>query len=118
MASRSLAEKSQALARANWAAGVQAALTIAARTQALMQPGGEPVEKAREAHRMVAEKVEATVEGAIAAQAAWGAFMIRAAFGGVRSAMDVSMGLAGVAEAAVKPARRKVRANARRLTGF
>ena len=118
MASRSLSGTSLAIARANWAAGVHSALTIAARTQALMQPGGEPVEKAREAHRMVAEKVEAAVEGAFAAQAAWAAFMIKAACGGVRSAKDVSIGLAGVAEAAVKPARRKVRANARRLTGF
>ena len=65
---------------------------------------------------MVSEKVEAAVQGAFAAQAAWGAFMIKAAFGGVRSANDVSVGLAGIAEAAARPARNKVRANARRLT--
>ncbi len=66
---------------------------------------------------MVQEKVDAAVEGAIAAQAAWGAFLVKAAFGGVRTANDLSIGIAGVVEAAAKPARRKVRANARRLTG-
>jgi hypothetical protein len=30
----------------------------------------------------------------------------------------LSLGLAGVAEAAMRPARRKVRANAKRLTGL
>ena len=115
MGSRSLAGKSQAIAKANMLAGVHAAVTIAARTQGMFL-GGEPIEKAREAQRMVAEKVDAAVEGAVAAQAAWGAFMIKAAFGGVRTAMDVSIGLADIAEAAAKPARRKVRANAQRLT--
>jgi len=99
-------------------AGAHAAMTIAARTQSMFMPGGEPIEKAREAQRMVAEKVDAAVEGAVAAQAAWGAFLIKAAFGGVRSALAVSIGLADIAEAAAKPARRKVRANARRLNRF
>ena len=66
---------------------------------------------------MVQEKVDAMVEGAFAAQAAWGAFLIKAAFGGVRTPQDVSVGLAGIAQAAAAPARRKVRANARRLAG-
>ena len=111
-----LAGKSQAIAKANMMAGVHAAVTIAARTQNLFLPGGGPIEKAREAQLMVAEKVDAAFEGAVAAQAAWGAFLIKAAFGGVRTAMDVSIGLADIAEAAAKPTRRKVRANARRLT--
>ena len=105
------------MAKANVQSGVDAALTIAARTQGLMWPGGRPTEKAREARLMVQEKLDAAVEGAFAAQAAWGAFMLKAAFGGVRTPNDLSMGLAGIAEAAAKPARRKVRANARRLTG-
>jgi hypothetical protein len=92
-------------------------LTIAARAQDMMSPHGGPTEKAREAHLMVQEKLDAAVEGAFAAQAAWGAFVLKAAFGGVRTPNDLSMGLAGIAEAAAKPARRKVRANARRLTG-
>ena len=97
--------------------GVDAAITIAARTQNLFSPGGEPIEKAREAHLMVAEKMDAAFEGAVAAQAAWGQFLIKAAFGGVRTPHDVSIAMAHIAEAAAKPARRKVRANARRLTG-
>ena len=116
MASKSLAGTSAAIARANILAGVHAAVTIAARTQSMFSPGGEPLEKAREAQLMVAEKVDAAVEGVVAAQAAWGAFLIKAAFGGVRTAMDVSIGFADIAEAAAKPARKKVRANARRLT--
>jgi hypothetical protein len=117
MVSRRLANKSLVVAKANAQAGVDAALTIAARTQSLMTPGGKPNEKAREARLMVQEKVDAMVEGAFAAQAAWGAFLLKAAFGGVRSPQDVSVGLAGIARAAAGPARRKVRANARRLTG-
>ena len=106
-----------AMAKANMQSGVDAALTIAARTQSMFS-GGEPIEKAREAQLMMAEKVDAAVEGAMAAQAEWGAFMIRAAFGGVRTPNEFSLGMAGIAEAAGRPARKKVRANARRLTGF
>jgi hypothetical protein len=36
----------------------------------------------------------------------------------VLNASDFSLGLADVAEAAIRPARRKVRANAKRLTGM
>ena len=117
MVSKRLAKRSLAMAAANVQAGVDAALTIAARTQGLMSPLGRPAEKSREARLMVQEKLDAAVEGTLAAQAAWGAFLLKAAFGGVRSANDVSIGLSGVAEAAAKPARRKVRANARRLAG-
>jgi len=117
MVSKRVARRSLVIAKANAQAGMDAALTIAARTQNMMSPGGGPTEKAREARLMVQEKVDAVIEGAVAAQAAWGAFMLKAAFGGVRSPNDVSMGLAGIAQAAAAPARRKVRANARRLTG-
>jgi hypothetical protein len=115
MVSKRLARRSLAMATANMQAGVDAALTIAARTQGLMSPLGGPTEKAREARLMVQEKLDAAVEGTLAAQAAWGVFLLKAALGGVRSASDLSIGLAGVAEAAAKPVRRKVRANARRL---
>jgi hypothetical protein len=117
MVSRRLATRSLVIAKANAQAGVDAALTIAARTQGMLAPLGGPSEKAREARLMVQEKVDAAIEGAFAAQAAWGAFFIKAAFGGVRTAHDVSSGLTAIAEAAAGPARRKVRANARRLTG-
>jgi len=93
-------------------------LTIAARTQNLLAPGGWQSDKTREARLMVQEKIDATIEGAFAAQMAWGDFFIKAAFGGVRTPDDVSFGLASIAEAAVAPARRAVRANARRLTGI
>ena len=118
MASRSLTKTSLVIAKANVRSSVDAALTIAARTHSMFSPAGEPVEKALEAHLMVAEKLDAAVEGAVAAQAAWGAFLIKAAFGGVRSPQDLSLGLANIAEAAARPARKKVRANARRLTGL
>jgi hypothetical protein len=117
MVSRRLAKRSMAMAKANAQAGADAALTVAARTQAMLAPGGRQSDKTREARLMVEEKVEAAIAGAFAAQAAWGAFLIKAAFGGVRTPQDVSAGLAAIAEAAAAPARRRVRANARRLTG-
>lgn len=117
MVSRRVARRSLAIAQANAQAGVDAALTIAARTASLLAPGGGQSDKAREAKLMVQEKVDAVVEGAFAAHAAWGSFFIKAVFGGVRTPGDVSTGLTNIAEAAAAPARRKVRANARRLTG-
>ena len=117
MVSRRLARRSLTIAKANAQAGADAALTIAARTRTLLAPDGRSSDKAREARLMVQEKVDAAVEGALAAQKAWGAFFIKAAFGGVRTPNDVSAGLTAIAEAAAAPARRKVRANARRLTG-
>jgi hypothetical protein len=116
MGSRRLAKRSLTIVKANAQASADAALIIAARTQNLLSPGGRDSEKAREARIMVQEKVDAAIEGAFAAQAAWGAFVIKAAFGGVRTPHDVSVGLTAIAEAAAAPARRKVRANARRLT--
>jgi hypothetical protein len=99
-------------------AGVDAAVTIAARTPGLLMHGFNPtVESARETQRMVQEKIDAVVEGAAAAQFAWASLMVKACFGGIRNASDLSLGMTGVAEAAMRPARRKVRANARRLTG-
>jgi hypothetical protein len=100
-------------------AGMDAALTIAARTPALLSQGFNPTaESARETRRMVQEKIDAVYEGAAAAQFAWAALFLKASFGGIRNAHDLSLGLADVAEAAIRPARRKVRANAKRLTGL
>src|ERR1700690_577015 len=106
MVSRRLTKRSLAIAKANAQAGADAALTIAARTQRLLAPGGRQSDKTREAHLMVQEKIDATIEGAFAAQMAWGSFFIKAAFGGVRTPNDVSAGLTGIAEAAAPPARR------------
>jgi hypothetical protein len=117
MGSRILARRSLAIAKANVQAGADAALTIAARTESLFAPDGRQSDKTREVRLMVQEKIDATIEGAFAAHAAWGAFFIKAALGGVRTPDEVSLGLATIAEAAVAPARRTVRANARRLAG-
>ena len=115
MDSSRLAKRSWAIAKANVETGIDAALTIGARTLDWMSVG-RPIEKAREAQLMVQEKVEAAIEGAIAAQAAWSAFVIKAAFGGMRTFDDMSLGLAAISEAPAQPARRMVHANARRLT--
>ena len=117
MSSKRLARRSLVAARVNAQSGLDAALTIAARTAKLAGPGAWSSEKEREARRMAQEKIDAAIEGAVAAHAAWGALMWKAAFGGVRSPLDLSLGVAGVLEAAAKPARRAVRANARRLAG-
>ena len=116
MVSKRLVRQARVIANANVQAGMDAAVTIAARTHAMMAPHDKPSEKAREARLMVQEKFDAAVEGALAAQAAWNIFMVRAAFGGVRTADDITLGLGRVAKAAAAPAHRKVRANARRLT--
>jgi hypothetical protein len=117
MASNRLANRSLVIVKANVWTGFDAALTVLARTLDMLSFGA-PAEKLREAELMVQEKVDAAIEGVLAAQAAWGAFLLKAAFGGVRTPGDLSWGLAGIAQAAAKPARRKVRANARRLTGI
>jgi hypothetical protein len=117
MVSQCLTRRSFAIAKANTQAGVDATLTIAARASSLLVPDCGQSEKTREAKLMVQEKVDAVIEGAFAVQAAWSAFFIKAAFGGLRAPDDAVAGLTKIAEAAVAPVRRKARANARRLTG-
>ena len=107
------------LARKTAQAGIDAAVTIAARAPGLATAGFDPDgEKSREARLMVQEKMVAAYEGVWAAQMAWSSFLIKAAFGGVHSPNQVTHALVDVAEAATAPARRAVRANARRLTGL
>lgn len=93
--------------------GFDAAVTIAARTPGLMSPGAE---NAVEAARMVEEKVVAAAEGAVGASLAWGAFLFTSMLRGGATPTQLSHALFDVAEAAAAPARRTVRANARRLT--
>jgi hypothetical protein len=113
-----LTRRSVTLAKQTAQSGIDAALTIAARTPGLMAPGLDLSGKhAREARLMVHEKLAAAYEGAWAAQLAWGSFLMKAAFGGVTSPDHVSHGWVDVADAAMAPARKTVRANARRLTG-
>ena len=94
-----------------------AAVTIAARlpmiAKASRSPGAPP---SPEMQAMVSEKVAAGVQGAAAASFAWGQFWTRAMLGGIRTPIDAAHGLANVAAAAMAPAHKKVRANARRLS--
>jgi hypothetical protein len=113
-----LTRRSMNLARRTAQSGIDAALTIAARTPGLIAPGLDLSGKhAREARLMVEEKMAAACEGAWAAQMAWGSFLMKAAFGGVTTPDHVSHGWVDIADAALAPARKTVRANARRLTG-
>jgi hypothetical protein len=113
-----LSKRTMNMAASAMQAGIDSALTIAARTPGLLGQGFNPTaENARETQRMIQEKFDAAYEGFTAAQFAWASLWLKASFGGIRNADDLSFGLAGVAEAAMRPARRKVRANARRLTG-
>lgn len=114
-----LADRSVSFARKTAQAGLDATVTIAARTPGLMAAGFDLTgQGAEEIGLMVQEKIDAAREGAWAAQMAWGSFLIRAAFGGVSSPDHVSQVLVEVAEAALAPAHRQVRANALRLTGM
>ena len=116
---RNLNQRSVKFAQKAVQAGLDSAVTIAARTSGLATAGFDPTgEGAREVGLMVREKVVAAYEGALGAQLAWGSFLVKAAFGGVTSPHHVSHAMVDVAEAAMAPARRKVRANARRLTGM
>lgn len=113
-----LERRSLRLARHGAQAGLDAAVTIAARAPGLALGAVQPFSEAgRENRLMVQEKIAAAYEGAIAAQFAWGAFLMKAAFGGVSTPAHVSHALVDVAAAAFEPARKAVRANARRLSG-
>lgn len=105
------------LARDAAQAGVDAAVTIAARTPKLASGLLDPIgENGREARLMVEEKVEAAMQGAGAAHAAMADFWFRAAFGRVILPEQWTQGMLEVADAAFQPARQTVRANAERLT--
>jgi hypothetical protein len=110
-----LADRSLTFARKAAHAGLDATVTIAARTPGLIAAGFDLTgQGAWEIRLMVDEKIAAAREGAFAAQMAWGSFLINAAFCGV----SVSYALVDMAEAALAPAHRQVRANALPLTGL
>ncbi|MET0606065.1 MAG: hypothetical protein ABWZ80_06385 [Beijerinckiaceae bacterium] len=96
------------------AAGVTIALRLPIFFQAATDPFAWPAR--REATRAATEKWEAAVEGVLAAAAAsatlWRDAIVRP--GDVRS---LTHNLGVVHQAALRPARRRVRGNARRLTG-
>ena len=69
-----------------------------------------------EMKRMVSEKVEAAMQGALNGAIATGSLAARAMLGQLNPTR-LAHGLMGVAAAAHGPAHRRVKANARRLTG-
>jgi hypothetical protein len=98
-------------------ASFAAAVTIAARAPIMAAGLSRPsVETVGESQRMVLEKVEAVIEGSMAASHAMVLLWTAAALGGVRRPSDLALGLTDVARAAAQPAHKRVRANARRLT--
>jgi hypothetical protein len=98
-------------------ASVAAAVTIAARAPILAgHATGKPAGRPDESLRMVTEKMEAAAEGWFAAQMAVWELWVQLAFGAVRGPTALAHGFADIAEAAVRPAHRRVRANAKRLT--
>jgi hypothetical protein len=105
--------------RANRAAqaALDATVTIGARLGKLAT-SLSAADNARDTHEMVTEKVSAAMQGAFGAQLAWNSFFFRAAMGGITSPIQMLEGFAGVADAAAAPALKRVRHNARRLTGL
>jgi hypothetical protein len=109
----SIARRVSRFATQSAQSGFDAAVTIAARTPGLLQPGGE---NAREATRMVEEKLAAACEGVVSASLAWGAFVFASALRGGATPTQFSHALFDIAEAASAPAHRTVHANAHRLS--
>jgi hypothetical protein len=110
---KSLSRRVSRFAEQSAQSGLDAAVTIAARTPGLLNPSQA---NAREAARMVEEKIAAAYQGAANASLAWGAFLFASALRGGATPKQLTHALLDVAEAAAKPARRTVRANARRLS--
>jgi hypothetical protein len=98
-------------------AGFAAAVTIAARTPIMWATLSRPsAANLGETQRMISEKMEASMEGGLAAGQALCLVWMRAAFGGMRKPADFALAMSDVAAAATRPAHKKVRANAKRLT--
>lgn len=113
----------QKLARSMMRAGADAgeaaansAVTIAARLPILAGHMVSPTaESLAEWNRACAEKAAAAWEGLFAASAAWQRMMLRAAFS-PPTALGLANDLVGVGQKAGHAARKRVRANARRLS--
>lgn len=113
-------EASRQTAAAFWtaAASAQAAgVTIALRWPILMQAAFDPFAwpARREAMRAVTEKWEAAMEGSLAAWAA-SAGLANSLILAPGDARALTHALAALSSAATRPARRRVRGNARRLS--
>lgn len=98
---------------------VAAGVTIAARWPILLQTMHAPNSASvAETRLMVDEKIAAMVEGAFAAHIAAVSFTMKLARGEVRYPSDVLKAASDAIHAATKPARRRVVANAKRLSGL
>ncbi len=109
----SLSRRFTRIANKSAQSGLDAAVTIAARTPGLLSPNEQ---NAREAALMIDEKIAAAWEGAAKASLAWGAFLFASALRGGATPKQWSHAMLDVAEAATAPAYRTVHANARRLS--
>ena len=90
--------------------------TIAMRLPMIAAEGLSGRPPSAEMKRMVGEKVEAALQGSVNGTRAAGSLVLRALLGQMnptRLAHDIM----GVADAVQSPARRRVKANAKRLTG-
>lgn len=98
------------------ATAVAAAVTVTQRLALMADPASLSGASGRaEAVRMVAEKMEATAEGLLDASVETGLFVMRLSLGRVWPD-DVARGFVAIGAAATRPAARRARANARRLT--
>ncbi len=97
---------------------IAASVTMAARWPILWQTFHAPsTASVAETRLMVDEKIAAMIEGAVATQIAALSFAGKMARGEIRHAGDIVRATQDAMTAAMKPARRTVVANAKRLTG-
>lgn len=92
-----------------------AVTTIALRLPMLAASGFGPKGPSREAKRMVAEKIEAVMEGAMNGAMAGSELATRGMWGQLNP-MRLASGMVGIAEATQNPSHRRVKANAKRLS--
>lgn len=98
--------------------GFAASVTIAARLPILMQGFHSPsASSMAEARLMVDEKMAALVEGAVAAQLATLSFAGKLVRGEILYAGDLVKAATEAMNASLRPARARIVANAKRLTG-
>ena len=93
-----------------------AATTIALRMPMLMKDSASGRGPSAESRRMIEEKMSAVSDGAVNAVLASGQLAARAMLGRL-NAPKLASGMLAIAEAAMGPTHKTVKANARRLTG-
>ena len=95
--------------------GIAASITIAARAPLFMGAGHSSPEATAEALRMVAEKMEAAIEGAAAANVAMMSLWTRMMLGQIVSPASLPTGWRTSPTPRPSPSMRRVQANAKRL---